>query len=77
MMVLFIWIVLVFTPLVYIFTNSLNPDPVTKGGDTILDLVISEGKLVIVKCLVTECGVYIYGKHSICTLSLGFIHASI
>ena len=49
----------------FIFTHSLIPDPVTKEGDTILDLVINEGKLVIVKCLVTECSVDIYGEHSV------------
>ena len=53
----------------FIFTRSLIPDPVTKEGDTILDLVINEGKLVIVKCLVTECSVDIYGEHSVLYLS--------
>ena len=47
-----------------IFTHSFIIDPLTKGGDTLLDLVISEGKLLVVKCLVTECGVDIYGEHS-------------
>ena len=48
-----------------IFTHSLIADSVTKGGDTLLDLVISEGNLLVVKCLVTECGVDIYSKHSV------------
>ena len=63
-----------FTPLIYIFTHSLNPDPVTKGGDTILDLVISKGKLVTVKCLVTECSVDIYGEHSVLYLLVPLIY---
>ena len=40
-------------------------DPVTLGGDTLLDLAIIEGKLAIVKCLVIKCGVDIYGEHSV------------
>ena len=42
---------------------SLLTDPVTRKGDTLLDLAICEKKLDIVKYLVTECGVDIYGKY--------------
>ena len=48
-----------------VITYPLLTDPVTREGDTLLDLVICENKLLIVKCLVTECGVDVYGKYSV------------
>ena len=52
---------------------SLLTDPVTREGDTLLDLIICENKLVIVKCLVSECSVDIYGKYFVYFICMPFL----
>ena len=45
--------------------HSLTTAPVTKSGDTIMELAVREGQLDIIKYLVAECSVNVNGKQSV------------
>ena len=48
-------------PLVFLLTTV----PVTKSGDTMLELAVHEGQLDIIKHLVTEYSVSVNGEQSV------------
>ena len=49
------------TARLFILLPLLTAAPVTKSGDTVLGLAVREGKLDIIKYLVTECSVSVNG----------------
>ena len=54
--------------LVYIhntFMHSLTTAPVTKSGDTMMELIVRKGKFDIIKYLVTECHFSVNGEQQV------------